>query len=234
MTSVAQFYSENPLHVWQQVLGPKMHYHVGSHSDTDIFDQAIRNLYPYIDNNSTILDVGCGWGGPANLLESEKNCLVHGVTNSPQQHQHNSQITFLSDIHKFTPPQKYDTAIFIESLTHFNDAPTVLKQIRPYTNKIIIKDYLWDEDWYNKQWHMYFRTRDSFIDLVSEHYTIKFMEQDNTADIYNSCLFWYNNIMQLKASQITDQIQTLYNLASAVLECGPQHDFSKLILIVAE
>jgi len=234
MTSVAKFYSENPLNVWQQVLGPSMHYHVGSYSTNNIFDQAIRNLYPYIDNNSTILDVGCGWGGPANLLESEKNCLVHGVTNSSQQHQYNSQTTFLSDIHSFIPKQHYDTAIFIESLTHFNDAATVLKQIRPHTNKIIIKDYLWHEDWFNSDWKMHFRTYQSFQQLVSQDYTITHVEEDTTTDTYNSCLFWYNNMLTLPQHQIIGQIKTLYNLCSAVLDCGPNHNFSKLILIVAE
>ena len=59
------FYTDNPLSVWQSVLGPSMHYHVGG-------NQAVRNLYPYIDNNSKILDIGCGWGGPARLLTNEK------------------------------------------------------------------------------------------------------------------------------------------------------------------
>jgi 2-polyprenyl-3-methyl-5-hydroxy-6-metoxy-1,4-benzoquinol methylase len=234
MSSVAQFYTENPLHVWQQVLGPKLHYHVGSHSDTDIFDQAIRNLYPYIDDNSLILDVGCGWGGPATLLENEKSCLVHGVTNSAQQYDHNIQLTFLADAHEFIPQQKYDTAIFIESLSHFHDANKILKQLKQYTNKIIIKDYLWYEDWYNADWKMYLRTKQSYIDLISQYYTITHIEQDNTIDIYNSCVYWYNNIITLPQQEIYGQIKELYDLTSDVLQVGPNSNFVKMILVVAE
>ena len=233
MTTAKRFYTENPLKSWQQVLGPKMHYHVGSYSSHDIFDQTIRNLYPHIPNNSSILDMGCGWGGPASLLENEKHCHVHGVTHSKQQFNHNDQITFLSDAHTFIPQQDYDIAIFIESLTHFTTPSQVLHNIRPHINKIIIKDYLWDEDWYNDTWHMHFRTFDSFKQLVSEEYNITTIEEDTQADIYNSCLFWYNNIIKLPTSQVTNQIQNLFELSVSVINAGPQHDFCKLITIVA-
>ena len=234
MSTVAQFYSENSLNVWQQILGPKMHYHAGSYSTNNIFDQAIRNLYPYIDDNSSILDVGCGWGGPATLLENEKSCLVHGFTNSSQQYNHNSQTTFLADIHSFIPQQKYNTAIFIESLSHFNDANKVLKQLRPYTDKIIIKDYLWYEDWFNSDWKMYLRTKQSYIDLISQYYNITHIEQDNTVDIYNSCVYWYNNLTTLPQHEIHGQIKELYDLTTDVLQVGPNSNFVKLALIVAE
>ena len=233
MTSIKRFYTENPLKSWQQVLGPKMHYHFGSYSSENIFDQTVRNLYPHIPNNSTILDMGCGWGGPARLLENEKACLVHGVTNSPQQQQHNDQTIFLSDVHDFTPQQDYDITLFIESLTHFTNASQVLANIRPYTNKIIIKDYIYYEDYYNPVWHMHFRTLDSFKHLIQQHYNIQTLEEDKQIDVYNSCLFWYNNISKLKPNQITNQIKTLYHFSNEIIQLGPETDKIKFTTIVA-
>ena len=233
MTSIKRFYTENPLKSWQQVLGPKMHYHHGSYSDDDIFDQTIRNLYPYIPNNSSILDMGCGWGGPATLLENEKHCHVHGVTNSLQQQQHNDQITFLSDVHDFIPQQDYDIAIFIESLTHFTNPSQVLANIRPYTNKIIIKDHIYYQDFYNPVWQMHFRPIDSFKHLIQQHYNIQIIEEDKQIDVYNSYLFWYNNISKLNPNQITNQIKTLYQFSKKIIQRGPEIDKIKVVTIVA-
>jgi hypothetical protein len=226
MTSVADFYSNNPLHVWQQVLGPSMHYHIGG-------DSAIRNLYSFIDDNSTILDVGCGWGGPAMLLTNEKRCILHGITNSKQQHVFYPYDSTLADANTFIPSQQYDTAIFLESFCHMESQ--VLTHIRPYVNKVIIKDYLWHTDWYNAPWQMHMRSQQTYHNILKQAgYQITYSEIDNTADVYNSSLYWYNNICKLPEDCITNQIETLYNLTSEVVYYGPNADFVKLITIVAE
>ena len=228
--TVEQYYNDNPLEVWKQVLGPKMHYHYGSYSDDNIFDQTVRNLYPHIDNNSSILDMGCGWGGPATLLTNEKGCNVHGVTNSVQQHELTTFPTTLIDVHDYIPQQQYDTAIFIQSLTHFADASTVLKNIRPYVKRIIISDFLWEGGGYSKDWYMTFRTYKTFHELVSQHYEIKMLKEDKQIDLHNTCKFWYNNIKKLPKDQVVTQIKNLYDLSVATL-AGLEYKF---ITIVAE
>ena len=236
MASVAKFYSENPLHVWQQVLGSNMHYHLGAKSNENIFDQAIRNLYPHIPQNSKILDCGCGWGGPGNLLQTELNANVTGITNSKQQHEYITSFpTHLTDIHKFIPTEHYDIALFIESFCHFHQPQLILSNLRPYTDKIIIKDYVWYNDWYNEDWYMYFRSPDSYSRLIHKSgYTVTSMEEDISAEVYNSSLYWYNNILSLPSSEIRGQIQTLLELTNQVLEAGPNGNFVKIFTIVAE
>jgi hypothetical protein len=236
MASIAQFYSENPLHVWQHVLASKMHYHLGSQSNDNIFDQAIRNLYPHISQNSKILDCGCGWGGPGNLLQTELNAIVTGITNSKQQHEYITSFpTYLTDIHKFIPEQQYDIALFIESFCHFHQPQSILSNLRSHTNKIIIKDYIWDSDWYNEAWHMYFRTPDSYSKLIHKSgYTITSIQQDTSTEVYNSSLFWYNNILSLPPSEVYGQIQSLLELTTAVLQSGVDGQFVEMITIVAE
>jgi len=224
MTSVADFYSNNPLDVWQQVLGPSMHYHVGG-------DRAVRDLYPHIPNNSTILDIGCGWGGPATLLTNEKHCILHGVTNSEQQHIFYPYDSTLADANTFIPTQHYDITLFIESFCHLT--PQVLNNIRAHTNKIIIRDYIWEHEWYNPVWQMHMRPQQSYHSLLDQ-YTITHQEITNNQDIYNSSLHWYNNINKLDPSLITHQVESLLHLTEEVVYSGPDADFIKLITIVAE
>jgi len=218
------FYTDNPLEVWQTVLGPSMHYHVGG-------DQAVRDLYPYIDNNSSILDIGCGWGGPARLLANEKHCECHGVTNSKQQYDNYPYTVSLSNANYYTPDDNYDTTIFIESLCHLT--PQILTAIRPYTKKVIIKDYLSPHNWYNKQWEMYMRDESTYKSILSD-YNITHQEITHSQDIYNSSLYWYNNILSLNPNQITHQIESLLHLTGQVVDQGPSGETIKLITIVAE
>lgn len=41
---------------------------------------AVRVLYPHIPLGASVLDVGCGWCGPAKLLAEERAASVRGVT----------------------------------------------------------------------------------------------------------------------------------------------------------
>ena len=83
-------------------LGPDMHFHHGlaSAEVNDLLDRsadagpaategsvakraledALRVLYPHIPLGSSVLDVGCGWCGPATLLAAERAASVRGLT----------------------------------------------------------------------------------------------------------------------------------------------------------
>ena len=88
-------------------LGPEMHFHHGlaSAEVNDLLGRsttggpaaaegllaeraladALRVLYPHLPLGSSVLDVGCGWCGPATLLAAERAASVRGLTISRAQ-----------------------------------------------------------------------------------------------------------------------------------------------------
>ena len=65
-------------------------------------------------------------------------------------------------------------------------------------------------------------------------YTITHQEITQSEDIYNSSLYWYNNILSLNPNQITHQIESLLHLSGQVVDQGPSGETIKLITIEAE
>ena len=82
-------------------LGPEMHFHHGlaslevnellgrstgspvapdEQAAARSLADAVRVLYPHIPLGASVLDVGCGWCGPATLLAEERAASVRGVT----------------------------------------------------------------------------------------------------------------------------------------------------------
>lgn len=93
-------------------------------------DDAINNKIDYIitkldiSSDQIVLDIGCGWGKIAEYIQTERKCIVHGVTVSDAQIEYirkNSPnvIAFNKDYRKIdTLPILYDRAYSIEMLEH--------------------------------------------------------------------------------------------------------------------
>jgi cyclopropane fatty-acyl-phospholipid synthase-like methyltransferase len=87
------YYSAESIKEWQAIIGDELHYHYGFFTtpDTDLkaaLENAVRNFYDYIPRGSGVLDAGCGWGGPARMLNDERECKVFGITISHSQYEY--------------------------------------------------------------------------------------------------------------------------------------------------
>ena len=211
-----KFYSDVPLDTWAKILSPKMHYHFGEDNtnNVDIFDMAVRSLYRYLQEGSTVLDCGCGWGGPARMLIDELGCKVEGVTISRQQSQFIRDFkVYHQDLSFFSPGKFYDTAIFIESFTHLNDPYIVLKNISPHVNQILIKDFCCNGASHTPAWSMNIYSSKDYIRLL-EATGFKVVEIVEGANHMRSSFeYWHKNIsLFISKSELIGQVRLLHEL----------------------
>ena len=82
--NVHELYDTSP-EVWKKVIGEDLHYPRWL-GEGDILHNAVEYLYQFIDEESTVLDCGCGWGGPAKAIKRDLHCDVTAITNSPVQY----------------------------------------------------------------------------------------------------------------------------------------------------
>ncbi|MEL6778787.1 MAG: methionine biosynthesis protein MetW [Cyanobacteria bacterium J06597_16] len=161
--SVGKFYDTQRIDLWRQVLGNKMHYHFGlfehSHQLPDrkdamdeaaidaAFDRAVSELYPFIPRGSRVYDIGCGWGGPALQLQVERGCQVEGITISRTQAQYCTaqglQVRH-GNVEETLPPGYFDCMIMMESLCHVQDKLRLLKSLRLFGKKLVIRAHCQD------------------------------------------------------------------------------------------
>ena len=192
---------------WQAVLGPTMHYNFGTRVSDNASDDAesclnntVRSLYPWIPVGSSVLDAGCGWGGPARLLVDERQARVHGVTVSDIQAEffrtHVPEATCTcEDLAQLDLSEDVDVTIALESLTHVDQVGQALGCIRNRTDRLIIRDHVSKGPGFNMDhWRMQvpavvdFRTQIEQAGFSITH--------EELVDVPWECVakFWYCNI----------------------------------------
>ncbi len=74
-----RFYNETPIEVWKNILSEETYMNYA-------FGESILNNRKIFENVTTVLDVGCGWGGSLHRIKSiSPNAHITGLTESKQQ-----------------------------------------------------------------------------------------------------------------------------------------------------
>lgn len=127
------------------MLGPELHYHNGLFESAEGLDEAVRNavrsFYPSIPIGSTVLDVGCGWGGPAALLIAERSCRVRGLNVSSAQVEYcrsRGVDAVLADVECEPLDGRWDVALLMESFSHISDKSSLLGRLRASADRLVM------------------------------------------------------------------------------------------------
>ena len=90
-----------------------------------------KTAWPFINDNSFVLDIGCGRGAFLSKLSTEKNCMVQGLELNPsafeflQQKGIPAQLQTIEE-HALTNKAKYDVVCFFQVLEHISSVRSFL------------------------------------------------------------------------------------------------------------
>lgn len=215
--SVKKLYDDTSPEIWKKVIGKDLHYHVGW-GEGDILYNAVEHLYQFIGKESTVLDCGCGWGGPAKAIKRDLNCDITSVTNSPVQYDYikkNVPINVtLCDLQDYIPTKKYDCAVFIESFCHLKAPGDVIKNIKDSCDKIIIRDYVLKERNYPRKylnnWLMTIYYKEEFLSMFEKHgYKMTHCEDHYEDGLEPTVNYWLENLSKIEIEEKTPHILLL-------------------------
>jgi hypothetical protein len=141
-----EFYSSAPADVWRQVLGDQMHYHHGIWESNEDWASALHNavvtLARHVEHASSVVDLGCGWGGPASVLKGTLDCSVLCVTVSRTQASYCASRgfeTLHANLDNEIPKGHWSVGWWMESLEHLEQPERALTILRPRCRKLVIR-----------------------------------------------------------------------------------------------
>lgn len=140
-----QFYSAESITQWQEIIGTDLHYHFGYFRGSEDLEtglrQTVRNFYPYLPPGTRVLDIGCGWGGPAKMLISDRNCSVTGISLSSTQVEYCQSLglnVWQLDLETEEIRGQYDLIFCLEMMSHIRNKARLLGRLRSLAPRLLL------------------------------------------------------------------------------------------------
>lgn len=201
------FYSKESIHEWKQIIGEDLHYHFGYfHGGEDLetgLKQTVRNFYPYITTGTRVLDIGCGWGGPAKMLIAERNCSVTGISCSTAQVEYCRSLglnVLQQDLDQDngTCIDEYDTVFSLEMMSHIRNKGQLLRRLRSSASRLILSENCAADNYSGERLTfgasmVLCRVSELVRDLESAGWKIKFM-QNRRFQSLRTFVLWKQNL----------------------------------------
>ncbi|AFY57881.1 methyltransferase, cyclopropane fatty acid synthase [Rivularia sp. PCC 7116] len=226
------FYSQDSISEWKQIIGEDLHYHFGYFSGSEDLEtglkQTVRNFYPYIPTGSRVLDIGCGWGGRAKMLIAERNCSVTGISCSAAQVEYCRSLGLNvlqqdldQDIDEL--PDEYDIVFSLEMISHIRNKAQLLRQMRSRASRLILSESCAADSYSGERLTfggsiVLCKVSELVRDLESAGWKIKFM-QDRRFQSLRTIALWKQNLDRVYGdAQPPGQLGTLRSLVDIALQ----------------
>jgi tocopherol O-methyltransferase len=131
---------------YREIWGDHVHHgfwRTGRETPEEAARQLVREVAAAaaVTEGARVVDVGCGYGAPAEMLARECGARVTGITISPVQHERacaravaldDGALTFLLRdwMDNGLPSGSFDAAVAVESASHMADKPRFLAEMR--------------------------------------------------------------------------------------------------------
>jgi len=225
---IENLYDSGSIDLWKNVLGNELHYHAGISNDDniDIFIHSIKKLYPYIGNYKTIVDIGCGWGGPMELISRELECEILGITNSRKQFDicRSRDLDVLCiDAENMVIPGYFDIAMLIESLEHIKNKELLLTKLNKQCTKLIMRvncnNLVKNNNDINNTFgdSMIVSNPDDLKNIIIKSGWTIIHWEDIRYKTKQSCTLWLERLNKIPKELIKDHLKILYDFCSKVV-----------------
>lgn len=140
-----EYYDSMTPEEWKPILGAGLNFHFGFYKDGMSFEEglesATHNLLPHLTPGGRVLDLGCGWGGPAMQL-LKRGYDVECVTNSSIQQEYCNSLglhTQILDLERdnIRDLGHFDTVVMLESLEHILGKRALFRRLRHITSRVV-------------------------------------------------------------------------------------------------
>lgn len=140
------FYAHPDIATWKAVLGTELHYHFGFFPEGDESLQqacrlAVESLYRWLPKGNSVLDAGCGWGGPLNMLVNEHGMTGSGVTISEHQATYCRSLGLnveRANLESYKLTKHVDAVLLIGSVEHIRQKRTLFKTLRSGASSLVM------------------------------------------------------------------------------------------------
>lgn len=144
--TTSEYYDSMTPDEWKPVLGSGLNFHFGFYRDGMSFEEglesATQNLLPHLIPGGRVLDLGCGWGGPAMHL---RRCgyNIECVTNSSLQKKYCNSLGLHANVLDIERDDIcdlgcFDTVIMMESLEHISDKQKLFARLQHITSRVVL------------------------------------------------------------------------------------------------
>ena len=213
-------YDGTPIEQWETLLAPcHWHYHFGTPGPDNLFDNSVSELLPLLSGH--ILDLGCGFGGPAGLIAQAGHrvtCVTHSAVQRRffQARQPEREV-LIQDLNQPDLPAA-DTALMMESLSHIQHAGDLLSHLHPRVDRIVAAcHYSRSDSFIHPLWQMNFRSEPDLRALFQDAgWNIQSFTNHMPDKALPTAQAWLEALNRIPRNQWTPHLVYLYELAEQI------------------